>query len=300
MSDQIGYVVGNVKGRDHQYWPTITPAQLAFLGYPARTIGCNLQQLMGLTWRVKRWRFSGNLSLVVSAHAGTSCVQTTSMGIDCTLPDTDRIAVVGATRERDLIGTVDDYFIPGIGSEFYRFVSLRNAGIDMNMNGVVNLDYTFTNTFEPLGCSSASDSSGTNPIGFAMKAFGNANNKEYIVYDSSTGLFYPYLEGFVAAEISSSANEFNGVFETAGSNGTLTVDFQGADDGSGGNIPNLTLPLKLTGTVNFGLIGWHQDGVVVSNCDFTMLALEFWPYKNGAGEQVWDTSSGAQLANPRG
>lgn len=291
MSDRVGYLVGNIVHRDHGYWPTITPAQLAFLGYPARTISCTLEQLMALSWRVKRWRFSGDLAGIAVAHNTISgCTQTTTGIFSYSHPPIDKATITGITRERDLIGTVCDYVIPGTGSEFYRFVGLRNAGIVSNFNTLATVSYDFSSIFSPGGCGSGGNSSGVlnnNPVQFGLEVFGNAHNKEYVVFDS--GGFYPYFSGGGGTAILSSGS-LNFSIQSSDANGTITVDFQD-------NTDDLILPVNVTGDVNFGA-GWIQDSFTVTTCDLTLEAIEFWPYENSLHLPVWNTSTGAQLVDP--
>lgn len=345
MFSNVPYLIGNKYLRDHQYWPTVTRAEyLALNGYPpnspignrnidlAYPIGVNLDTIQALMWKVKEWsidptsmalQFMAEDAPVVSADDLAIINQATSFPgfkferlrlIPPNGSTTENIpnegAILADWRNQPL---VDDYWPPA--RTIPRWKTLRNQG---HFGFNVEADCTWDGFFSaPIGLSGppitdynhtkfspASESGTGGRLRFSMSS-------GYVIYNSTTQLFYPRIEVTAVAPIPS-LTILQRISKTMQS---LPV-VQTVDPVSVGEFPEIH-----TGTVTFVIgatsfdipVGYRDlnanpyvlhdpeqtvERTITGSLDITVTATKFWPYSNTLGQPVYDATTGAQINNP--
>lgn len=299
MSDLINYAVGNTAGRDHLQWPTITLAQLTTLGY-SRTTGISLLQALACAWRVKRWNVGGTASIglhTVINRTSPTRVEDYTVASSFSFSDQPMPMLKDdgnlATREQHIVEVSNQ-------SEVYGFVGLRNGGFQLHTGGVFSpppprlfVNETSTYTFDksppefydpPQSGTETGTFSQLLQLDFLM--FGNTTNREYVGFDSN--LFYPFIQAS-GLLFPHHAAQISFQIQSAGSNGTLTVDPVVAT--------SFTLPVKIDGFYVGSGTG-ISNTVTSAGIALTMTADQFWPFANSVGDPVWDGATGAQINDP--
>lgn len=309
----VPYLVGDKVNRDHQYWPVVSPAEfLSFAGAPPRLAGITRDTLLAMTWRVKTWELSGHVSATVPASPnGAGGYPGLPVTFDWDLPTTDELSVplryslAVAAKEVDIIA---DAFLPYTGiPEKDKFFGLRNRGFSLDFSsGVppVSITVSGPNAGYYLGYTGLS-----NPFNafmappsyisiFLTDIVGGTvpptvyKGREFVVYDSTAGLFYPFTD-------------FKGLILGGGGTNGQGIEFYVDPTGLGNlNIdplvtPAMDLPMKVDGSlVNAFVAHPFPDPTSFGIAEFQMTATEFWPYTNTLGQPVYDTSTGALLHDP--
>jgi hypothetical protein len=269
MSDRVAYLVGNTPGRDHIFGSTMTEAQAISLGadinsFPA---GMTLEQMMAVAWRVRRWSFQGSMAASFADDLGT---MTGSLAFSAMVDRYDGASAI-ATRERDMISSWHTGIFPGT-TEPFEFLNSWGAKISEVISAVsqeVFTGFTGISTTTPF-------ESGTG----VFNLFGTEPNMSFPTTIFDNDLFYPFLDcGFETVGL----GFFFGAFASRiGGGGTLTIDPLIA--------PAISVPLLRGGA----------NGIVSGIASFTATAAGFWPYKNKAGDPVYDETTGEILNDPFG
>lgn len=302
MSNQIAYLVGNTHRRDHLQWPTLTPAELASLGYTRSDVGLSLAQIMALAWRVKTFSLSGLCAVtgqgIVNFDSQRNVTASSSFSFGGLTMPVYKSPTDVATAEVDLIGTVAQSQDYGAG---LHYIGLRNYGFFKTTPGIFAppstqffvIDHWANSYFctPPSACDppSGSDSGNTSTVlQLLFNIFGNETDKEYVSFTSGTNLFRPFVTA--AGMLFSTGGLVVSFFipnNSANGNGSLTIDL-------GAAAPPIIYPMQITcflpeaPTTNI-------SGTAVS---MTLTATEFWPYKNSAGDPIYNSLTGAQLVDP--
>lgn len=317
MSDRIAYLVGDREGFDHHQWPMRTRDELVALltsrgftdpGGPFGRIAqvwpaaINIQQIMALAWRVKKWEFTGTLNATAEGFGAT---------------ETDPHGAVTASLDFTLVapfsymvlrGYTDPPFpVPGLGE---RELQLINVPPPPPFGGLRNFGAGLT-TFPTAhaichlpGIHDTGSFDNTHTWGgFSSQFFSPLQDEDLMIW-WETGELTPYfsfsfffgvgtsLEVWVTTYSPDVSSYVGGVIPVPHAGSRVTV-VPGIDSALPFEVPLfVTVKMDASGT---------EPGTMTSSsggCDFTLTAKEFFPYKNSAGDPVYDTATGAQINDP--
>lgn len=269
---RIPYLVGNTFQRDHVQWPTITPAQAALIPGYSRLIGVNLNRIMALAWRVRRWKIeAADISVAANWVNFSNHYHLTA---SFTMPEIT-LNMLGTT-ELALIGSaIYTGHSPLVGSGF-------SGSINQN---VLETSHLTVDSTPPVDVTEAANHLlqvnallfGTGGAGF-----------EFVTWDAATKLFYPFIacNGLIPS-LSDTQIRFGP--DAVGGHGTLTI--------RPGVVPEFDVPMKVTVFVTSPSPPKFAT-VTAGSADLTMTAIKFWPFSNSLGQPVYDEDSGAQLNDP--
>lgn len=293
MSDRVFYMVGDTEGRDCQQWPTIVRSEInhavGILTEDERDqiwpVDITIDQLMALAVRVKKWKLNGNIE-VSKTVAGVGFGTASASAV---LRETEIVVITEgaeATRESDLVRTVfnDPYH------------ALVNEGTKPRPGANPISDWTETADFG-IGEWSGSTPPTANVVdSLNLILFGG-----FVLFDPNTGLFAPRFEGignlvalqFGGAPLFAFAN-FNRHPQTISSGVTpIILRAQAVMTINPVVAPSFTVPMS---------IGWRFVGEAVGDPasgsgsgEFSLEAVEFWPYENSRHEPIWDTTDGEPI-----
>lgn len=323
MSFLIRHIAGNTSGRDHIFWPTIlrTEALAFFGGTPddqqrsvdyTWPVAVNLDVMMQMCWRVREWRLNASSFSYVGAFSGGDY-----WSMDANLPEMilkmRRVkspavpppnSLREVTDEQDILGPASDV---GINPN-----SLSNAGTlcgngdDIPYGGADSVSDDITLDYElfdvPLPYPEISET----------KDYGTLLCGGYVIFDPSTGNFLPqfFIRGefrknyLVQAIYGDPIVRFKTLSPTPNAPPAPYVGFGNSFDVPQGTLtiinpvigqPNITLPMGIIGDQPF----FGTEGGAGS-VNLTMTPIRWWPYENGAGDPVWDETTGAQVGDPFG
>jgi hypothetical protein len=266
MSDRVGYMVGNTKGRDHIMWPVVNgPLVDADQIYTV-----NLATLMQMAWRVREWRVTAGTMAYDWPFSGSGPPDIhLRMAWSAFSLKMQRYDIGEVMTEKDILGPSSSYL--GYGTD----KTLGNLGVSGADNSPV------------ITVNGSADGPGS--------ANGNIDGTQNILYDSVRNLFGPPLglsgsayafSTNVIISFGSASASFLAAHPTQNAVGTVTVV-----DPAGG--PGLVSGISIQGYS----VGSPLNGTgTVSNIAVTPIV--WWPHKNRLGLPVYDTSSGAQINDP--
>lgn len=293
MSDRLRYPVGNTNGRDHIYYPILTPAEALANSLSPRFLSVNLATMMALAWRVKTWRIAafdvaatlhGDFPEAGGGGGSTDEIITTAF----TVPQFD--IPNGAVLERGLINT---FFLTfGSGTRG----GLRNAGWSGNSGSTVSetTTITFNSTppedFDPPSGSASGTFDSVGAAGSTVQIGTGGFNG--VFFDPVTKLFYPEINfGSSIILHYGGALSFSGsVDQVSSSGGFLTVDPV--------VVPTFQLPLQIAGHINPFRGMFAPTDITSAGISPVMTAQEFWPYANSVGDPIYDTADGSVINDP--
>lgn len=284
-SFRVPLTVGGKIVRHHQMWPTWLRADLVTFmaaNHPGDDVGhlwrpnIALEQLLALSWRVRRWRLTGTFSVVAGNNSIPPGSQASMAGAivaaDIQIFRSDNTPI---QNEVELIRSAAP--VPRI------WATPRNGGI-----GTFNpVSFTFSakDDFDPF----FPPQSGTNTMPEGIAIFRNGQiGYDAVIWDPTTKKFNPYL----TVTLGGANILFYGVNvcpPSKTSNGTLTI--------TPGVAPAFTVPLLSSGTYNPG--GSPPSGNFSSGgATLALAAVKFWPYVNRLGDPVYNEDTGAQINDP--
>lgn len=297
----LPFKVGKTLGRDHAYWPTLSPAATAIeiaksnLVEPYRTPqrpSCTLQQQMAIAWRVREWTISGSwgadgtvLGFPVSVSSSPAGTQTSRWRVQ--FPDV--FTRYTAARELDLVTEFQaDQAAPNTYITDYA-LPRRNYGMLFPINVPLIKGEGWIRTAQSTPVPHAD-----NPTAF-MLFFADQRPNPFITESSfaaSTrgidittfeadrfGPYFVFVDG-----IADLSNGYANLRTTIGSetpNASMTIN--------PGITPAFTAPLLISDAGSFVATSTH--------CSLTLTATKFWKYTNSHGQDIFDETSGAQI-NP--
>lgn len=311
MNFNIPYLVGDMVGRDHQYWPTILRSEIPFLTaapLPARydsiwPVDITLEQLLALTWRVRNWDFSGSCAVSKTIqNAGDPAVFTQSGSADVAetqltvlkLRQSDS-ALIASDKEPDIIRR---FVIQGYKAS--SFTGLANYSI-----GAVTGDAPISawESSGDFGTFSGSTPPANTPGEDAMAP--SVLSGFPILYNPTTQMFSPPFAGigemipfiFGGSPLVASVQFLRNPATVLSGTGPLTLRKPGVMSiALGGIAPDFDVPVELQWRFTGESPGSHVSGT--GDCDFTLEATDWWPFKNSLGQLVYAADDGAQQNDP--
>jgi hypothetical protein len=283
MSDRVGYMVGDTKGRDHQMFPTILRSEiLAKLGPDTNSqqdsiwpVDISLAQIMALFWRVRKWSLTGSMSGSCTQDFYSESATATIAATDLFPLKYDPIAgtITAITKEADLL-----YYAFGPWGGYY---GLQFAGIGAPYDpateiGGITSSWSISGTYSDSGSCQVDLSFPSN----------------LLLFDPVTKLFsLPFKPtgnpgGFGWFTWNSGYARLVSTFSRVGTSGGITIKPMIA--------PDFDVPMDAIIT----LLPPVGTDSAAATCAFTLQATEFWAYQNSLGQPVYDTSSGAQINDP--
>lgn len=304
MNFAVAQMVGDTFARDHQYWPTILRSEIPLLN-PAPDpstydtiwpVDITLDQLLALTLRARSYDFSGNCTISKSITTGTTTTQSgvgniaeTQLTVLKQKPD---FSLIGAEKETDIIARAIE-----MGYKSTSFKGLANYSIGAPTGDAPRSVWSTTGD---LG-----NFNGTTPAG----GFGSLQPSIFgtwpVLFDKATGKFSPpfipigaLIPGGVGGNTISASVVFKRTPETVLS-GTAPLLLRTPGVMSvvlGGIAPDFDVPVELQWRFVFEFPGSSVAGT--GDCDFTLEATDWWPFKNSLGQLCYDSGTGAQIADP--
>lgn len=306
MSDLIRYPVGNTPVRDSINWPTILRSQIAGVFGALTTdeinaiwpVDMTLAQIMALAWRVRKWKLSGTAEATIN-YFDPGIDLTIVATAEAEISDTDTFILkddAAATRERDLVFRV---FSPT-----YR--ALVNDGIGAPAGAKPVSDWTLDGT-ETIGAgapSPFSESGSTPAAGIGQldpRIFG------FVLWDPDTRKFSPPFTEFgdlipgsptpggSARFILNMTFAKNPATVLSGT-GPLLLKAPGTLNIVPGIAASFEVPMQLEWRLIGEAVGSSVSGT--ASAEFTLEAVEFFPYANSQNLPVYNTANGAELRSP--
>jgi hypothetical protein len=306
MGFNTPYIVGNTLNRDHQHWPTVSPALATTILSQGNLLepfqtgerpACTLAQILALVWRVKEWHFSGTWS--ASGHDGFGS-QTFSSTIDNSIQSKAIFKTAYPEELGGVSATIHDVvFEPFLASEglfssilsptsvhYYLTdyaVPRRNYGLISPVAGPIQPVSYLKTTRSPGGAGKAffflfgdarfDDPFTPGPIG--------ANPRGLDIVTFAADVFGPMLVFHESATAGTIIFTCQTPFSPLVSNATLTV------------VPGAAVAATFTAPL---IISVGTPAILDSHTSsLTMTAAKFWPYQNSLGQPVYDETTGDQI-----
>lgn len=325
MSFRVPHLVGNTRLRDHGLFPTILRSELNTKLIAQGLTNTNerlrfidrlwpvpvpLETIMQMTWRVREWRMEAGTFLYTGSKSPTSTPGAT-WAMTATweefslkakrvkIPPNPGDPLRDVTDEQDLLGPYTDT------TTTPEWKTLRHAGVRgfTDPNEIV-VDVVDSDTGPETG-----------PFVTPKGAFEFIFFGDYTIYDPDTELFYPKL-GLDALFINHT--DF-GMLGTSGpqaefhtlSTAPIAPPLSAPAYGTASDVPQGTLTIinptigEADIVIPLGMFGqaggsappaWFPGGS--GSVAVTLTPIAWWPYKTSLGDPVYDTSTGAQVADP--
>jgi len=318
MGKKIPVLIGNIRYRDHQLWPTVDPTVFAAVRTrgvtPIAAVEWNasltLAQLMAVTWRVRAWELTGQWSAASTDGTNTKSAVVTLLNTPVTAgwlwvendfatyhgPITDEI-----DKMREAFSPVDHttpLYMNDVGIITGNHMPLHDFALVPNItppNPTVPFPtITMHGAFVFNGAPSATDES--NIFLKFMRDFDASSNPFYTWQNQGADMieFFddadPTLIRF-SPRISCTANA---VFATN------NQFFLGPS-----NSPNANIVIDPVVSAPFNLPVQIGDPNIIYSltshaCTLKLTATAFFPFSDSQGNPVYDATTGAQLNDPLG
>lgn len=301
MNQRVGYAAGNIAGRDHIYWPRITPEQLLLLGANPRTVGCNLDTIMALAWRVRHFSLSGTGEVTVHyrTNNGVLPYQDTVRTLNWTIPPSIFSPMIisfpninepvteaeAAQTELDILKHYDEATFP-LGLQFlHNYGFLGRSYENVNFSGSTYSE--FINPPDPpiviTDETYSSEPSSNQATEFSV--FGSNPDETAVVFNSN--LFYPDVKllSEMNAGVGNGSDVSGSVVYSGGTDGTFTLNPVIA--------PPMVFGIKADA---FFAVGGVEVVSLEGDFDIVATAVKYWQYANSRGLPIYDENSGGLIS----
>lgn len=295
MSDQVSYLVGDTKFRDHLTGFTLLREEIEqYFGADSVTLAdelwpvdVTLKQAMAISWRVKKWKLTGSCSI---SETTTDEGFGSQSAIGSAIIDADVVLFAApdnhiATRERDIVS-----YAPGPP-----FNPLSNFGSSSITDEPISTWSTHvTGTSDPY---TAIRNTGVGGTGFSISTGASLwipDTKKFSPNISGPGKIIGSTPIGPEAFLASAAPNRNPITLLSGI-GTAFMAFPGTLTVVSKVAPDFIIPMQLA---------WRRTGQAVTTVfsgsgtlELTLEAREFWPHQNLRGEDVYNIMTGEQEAD---
>lgn len=296
MSDLVRYPVGNTIDRDYINWPTLLRSETGLSTDDQDKIwpvDISLDQVTALCWRIRKWKLSGSSTVTLNYDDGIHTpIAVTAVA---TIADHDIFVLksngsnlVEATREQDLISLIFDPI---------RYQALVNGGIGAPDASAPVSSWIITGDESETGSTPSSGAGRLQPIIFQAG----------VLYDEATKVFSPPFSGpgnlipnFLTpggSSIFQLSAQFKKNPQTLLSGiGPLALLAPASISIVPGIASSFNVPIELA----WRLIGEDAGSSIngTGSGNYTLQAVEYWPYENSLHLPVWSSVDGSSVNDP--
>lgn len=301
MNFAVAQMVGDKFARDHQYWPTILRSEIPSLSAAPDPstydtiwpVDITLDQLLALALRARNYDFSGNCTVsksitdsITTTQSGVANIAETQLTVLKQKPD---FSLIGAEKETDIIARPIE-----IGYKSTSFKGLANYSIGAPTGDAPRSVWSTSGDIGNFnGTTPASGVGAINPIIFSgFPVLYNPATQKFSPPFNPIGIMIP-ATGQILVSVAFNRHPQTILSGTAPlllrKPGVMSVVLGGIAD-------DFDVPVELQWRFQFEFPGSHVSGT--GDCDFTLEATDWWPFRNSLGQLVYNASDGQQIADP--